>query len=91
MRNDIVGRVNYGQSLALAAIANIGGIDLSEALVSDVQRLVLESDSSAIAYLGGVDDARNKSFLIKKACLCLLRLWRNNIHCLDLSDWVSRL
>ena len=41
IRNDIIGRLNFGQTLALSAVANIGGTDLAEALSSDVQKLIL--------------------------------------------------
>jgi AP-2 complex subunit alpha len=40
MRNDIIGPNHYGKTLALAALSNIGGTDLAEALAGDVQRLI---------------------------------------------------
>ena len=40
MRNDLIGPYQHGKTLALAALSNIGGVDLAEALSGDVQRLI---------------------------------------------------
>ena len=40
MRNDLTGPYDYGKTLALSAIANIGGSDFAESLCAEVQRVV---------------------------------------------------
>ena len=41
MRNDLTGNYDFGKCLALAAIANIGGMDFAETLCAEVQRVVV--------------------------------------------------
>lgn len=94
MRNDIIGQFSYGQSLALAAVSNMGGNDLAEALSPDVQRLVAPPTDSVSIYATGPNveiELRNKTLLCKKAAICLLRLFRTNPECVVLEDWTSRL
>lgn len=94
MRNDIVGHAHHGQTLALAAVSNIGGNDLAEALSSDVQRLISSPLESGPSYNSGISaevEMKNKALLCKKAALCLLRLYRTNPECVNVEDWMSRL
>lgn len=93
MRNDIIGQIHHGQTLALAAVSNVGGTDLAEALSGDVQRLIVSNiESSGVAYgLTAEQDARNKTLLAKKASLCLLRLFRTNPDCVNLEEWMKKL
>ena len=91
MRNDIVGPYHHGKTLALAALANIGGVDLAEALSADVQRLItapIEQNQHSGLRPEGYES--NRTLLSKKAALCLLRLFRTNPECVELSDWVLR-
>ena len=76
IRNDLVSTVNPAQTLALAAIANIGGNDLAESLASDVQRLLVAHNT--------LPNVR------KKAALCLLRLFRINPDIMVTSEWAPR-
>ena len=76
IRNDLVSTVNPAQTLALAAIANIGGSDLAESLASDVQRLLVAHNT--------LPNVR------KKAALCLLRLFRINPDIMVTSEWAPR-
>ncbi|CAM9231402.1 unnamed protein product, partial [Ectocarpus sp. 13 AM-2016] len=68
------------QTLALATVANLGGNDLSDALLPDVERLLV---------MKGTDPA-----VRKKAALCFLRFFRENpgnlIHS-ELSEKMARL
>ena len=86
VRNDIVGQLDFGQNLGLAAVSNIGGADLAEALSSDVQRLLFSRD----AYTGENPlvtmemHVRMRSSLVKKAALCLVRLFRTNHDIINL-------
>jgi AP-2 complex subunit alpha len=87
MRNDIIGPYHHGKTLALAALANIGGVDLAEALSADVQRLI----TSSLEHGGSTRGLRpegyesNRTLLSKKASLCLLRLFRTNPDCVEIS------
>jgi len=94
MRNDIVGPYLHGKMLALAAVSNIGGSDLAEALSADVQRIITTSLDAGPGYntgAGAETDARNRAALIKKASLCLLRLYRTNPECLEVEEWLQHL
>eukprot|EP00597_Dinobryon_sp_UTEXLB2267_P004404 CAMPEP_0170077612 /NCGR_PEP_ID=MMETSP0019_2-20121128/14391_1 /TAXON_ID=98059 /ORGANISM="Dinobryon sp., Strain UTEXLB2267" /LENGTH=1040 /DNA_ID=CAMNT_0010290039 /DNA_START=81 /DNA_END=3203 /DNA_ORIENTATION=- len=98
MRNDIVGQSHGGQALGLAAVSNIGGADLAEALASDVQRLIVpptevgSRQSQGSGPPGSYEvEVHNKSMLCKKAALCLLRLFRTNPDIVILEDWMLRL
>ena len=94
MRNDLIGQLIHGQTLALAAVSNIGGNDLAEALAGDVQRLILgtmETKQYNNVAVSAEEEVRNKSLVCKKAVLCLLRLYRTNPDCLQADDWMKRL
>ena len=96
MRNDLVGSLHHGQTLALSAIANIGSVELAEALAADVQRLITDPLTIA-SYLNPNlvltpdQESRNRALIRKKAALCLLRLYRSNPECIDLSEWPVRM
>lgn len=93
MRNDLIGQLIHGQTLALAAVSNIGGNDLAEALAGDVQRLILgtmETRHHNVA-ISAEEEVRNRSLVCKKAALCLLRLYRTNPDCLQPDEWLKRL
>jgi AP-2 complex subunit alpha len=93
IRNDIVGRLNFGQTLALSAVSNVGGTDLAEALSADVQKFLTPiSDLSQYSFGSNADvEMRNRTSVVKKAALCLLRLYRTNPDCLSVPDWVEKL
>lgn len=104
IRNDIIGKLNFGQTLALSAVSNIGGTDLAEALSADVQKLILLPLEPASANLFNqtqgnpnapkVDvevEIRDRSSVSKKAALCLLRLYRTNPDCLTVSEWTDKI
>jgi AP-2 complex subunit alpha len=94
MRNDIIGQLSHGQTLALAAVSNMGGNDLAEALSGDVQRLIVSPLEAMPSYRMGPDadvELRNKSLTAKKASICLLRLFRTNPECVVMEEWMKRL
>ena len=62
VRNDLMTGDDVTQCLALSACANLGGMELAETLSVDVQRLLTRD--------------RTKNVVLKKAALCLLRLFR---------------
>jgi AP-2 complex subunit alpha len=96
IRNDILSQSSAGQSLALSAVANIGGSEFSEALTQDVQKFVQPLNRERPAHLiaAGIEfgaHMANQKLTIKKACLCLLRLFRNSPENIDLEDWGARM
>lgn len=62
IKNDLNGRDENYQCLALAVIANVGGQEFAESLTGDVQKLLIASQSSPVVR--------------KKSALALLRLYR---------------
>ncbi|KAI5065138.1 hypothetical protein GOP47_0019833 [Adiantum capillus-veneris] len=77
VRNDIIGRNETNQCLALTMVGNIGGKDFSESLAPDVQKLLLSSSCRPVVR--------------KKAALCLLRLFRKNPDVVNVDGWSDRM
>ncbi|GMJ10756.1 alpha-adaptin [Hibiscus trionum] len=77
VRNDIVGRNETFQCLALTMVGNIGGRDFAESLAPDVQKLLLSSSCRPLVR--------------KKAALCLLRLYRKNPDVVNVDGWADRM
>lgn len=93
IKNDLLGSSNFGTTLALAAVGNFGGMDFSEALGGDVQRMLIRP---ADINRGGPaqsyeEEVRNKSLIRKKAALCLLTLYRSNKDVISVDDWVDHM
>ncbi|KAA1120734.1 hypothetical protein PGTUg99_004293 [Puccinia graminis f. sp. tritici] len=77
IRKDLDGHNETNNCLALQAIANIGGKEMSESLLHDVYSLLISPISN--------------SFVKKKAALTLLRLYRKNPEVFPISDWALRI
>ncbi|GAB2274662.1 hypothetical protein Dimus_009433 [Dionaea muscipula] len=77
VRNDIIGRNETFQCLALTLVGNIGGREFAESLAPDVQKLLLSSSCRPLVR--------------KKAALCLLRLYRKNPDVLSVDGWSDRM
>lgn len=77
VRNDIIGRNETNQCLALTMVGNIGGKDFSESLAPDVQKLLISSSCRPVVR--------------KKAALCLLRLFRKNSDVVNVDGWSDRM
>ncbi|KAF5447590.1 hypothetical protein F2P56_033131 [Juglans regia] len=77
VRNDIIGRNETFQCLALTMVGNIGGRDFAESLAPDVQKLLISSSCRPLVR--------------KKAALCLLRLFRKNPDVVNVDGWVDRM
>lgn len=77
IKNDLQSTQDATQCLALAAIANLGGKELAEAVAVDVQRILF---SRAIFPV-----------VRKKAALCLLRLVRISRELMPPSEWAKKL
>jgi len=77
VRNDILSRNEANQCLALAFAANVGGPEFSEALASDVMKLLVSNASRPVVK--------------KKAALCLLRLYRKNPDIISADLWSTKM
>ncbi|GMJ00817.1 hypothetical protein like AT5G22780 [Hibiscus trionum] len=77
VRNDIIGRNETSQCLALTLVGNIGGREFAESLAPDVQKLILSSGCRPLVR--------------KKAALCLLRLFRKNPDVVSVDGWADRM
>ncbi|KAJ4843598.1 hypothetical protein Tsubulata_029024 [Turnera subulata] len=77
VRNDIIGRNETFQCLALTLVGNIGGREFAESLAPDVQKLLISSSCRPLVR--------------KKAALCLLRLYRKNPDVVNVDGWADRM
>ncbi|KAJ9188744.1 hypothetical protein P3X46_000111 [Hevea brasiliensis] len=77
VRNDIIGRNETFQCLALTMVGNIGGREFAESLAADVQKLLISSSYRPLVR--------------KKAALCLLRLYRKNPDVVNIDGWADRM
>lgn len=77
VRNDIIGRNETFQCLAMTMVGNIGGREFAESLAPDVQKLLISSSCRPLVR--------------KKAALCLLRLFRKNPDVVNVDGWSDRM
>ncbi|XP_047325798.1 AP-2 complex subunit alpha-1-like isoform X2 [Impatiens glandulifera] len=77
VRNDIIGRNETFQCLALTLVGNIGGREFAESLAPDVQKIIISSSCRPLVR--------------KKAALCLLRLFRKNPDVVNVDGWSDRM
>ncbi|PSR95230.1 AP-2 complex subunit alpha-2 like [Actinidia chinensis var. chinensis] len=77
IRNDVIGRNETFQCLALTLVGNIGGREFAESLAPDVQKLLISSSCRPLVR--------------KKAALCLLRLYRKNPDVVIVDGWSDRM
>ncbi|XP_047330023.1 AP-2 complex subunit alpha-1-like isoform X2 [Impatiens glandulifera] len=77
VRNDIIGRNETFQCLALTLVGNIGGREFAESLAPDVQKILISSSCRPLVR--------------KKAALCLLRLFRKNPDVVNVDGWSDRM
>ncbi|XP_009769671.1 AP-2 complex subunit alpha-1-like [Nicotiana sylvestris] len=77
VRNDIIGRNETFQCLALTLVGNTGGREFAESLAPDVQKLLISSSCRPLVR--------------KKAALCLLRLFRKNPDVVNVDGWSDRM
>ena len=98
VRNDLHSNQMFAKTLALSAIANVGGNEFAETLAQDVAKMITVPLDTGGSFLPPADANpkaeaaeihRNRSALIKKTCLCLLRMYRTNPDCLHPDNWVS--
>jgi len=77
IRKDLDDLNEVNNCLALHAIANLGGRDMSEALAGDVHRLLISPTS--------------RTFVKKKAALTLLRMYRKYPEVILAEEWAPRI
>jgi AP-2 complex subunit alpha len=100
--NDLTNRskIHYFiKALALNAIANINGPELSQSLSGEVQPLIIPPVAGKIGRLSDLKDTdfadiqadfRHREALCKKASLALLAFYRLNPDSVEPSEWVDR-
>eukprot|EP01133_Synstelium_polycarpum_P016711 gene16711-19865_t len=76
-KEDLLARSDYFQSLALAAICNIGGKEIAEFLAPLIQKLLIANTSSPMVK--------------KRASLAILRMNRKHAGLVTPDSWVERL
>eukprot|EP01132_Coremiostelium_polycephalum_P002027 gene2027-2494_t len=76
-KEDLLARSDYFQSLALAAICNIGGKEVSEFLLPLIQKLLIANTSTPMVK--------------KRAAIAILRMNRKNGMLVTPDSWVDRL
>jgi len=81
MRNDILSGNEHFQSLALSCICNIGSKEFSEALGPDVIRILSPGSVAKSA----------KPAVKRRACLCLLRLYRKVPEIISAGEWSGKM
>ena len=94
IKNDLLGATTFGQTLALAVIGNFGGMDFSEALGGDVQRMLLNPADYSRQSSGPSnyeEEVKSRALIRKKSALCLLKLYRMNQDVLSIEEWVDRM
>lgn len=77
VREDIIGKFEHNQCLALALVANVGGREFSDSIAPDVQRILCSPTCLPVVR--------------KKAALCLLRLYRKNKEILVAETWAAKM
>eukprot|EP00158_Paraphelidium_tribonemae_P007253 Partr_v1_DN28168_c0_g2_i2_m55082 putative Adaptor-related protein complex 2, alpha len=77
MRKDLEDRQEVFNCLALQAISNLGSREIAEVLTDDVFKLLVSTSSI--------------NFVKKKACLCLLRLYRKHPDTVPITDWATKI
>lgn len=76
IKRDLTPNNEIHQCLALSCIANVGGQEFAESLSNDVQQILL--------------NGKSRSFVKKKAALCLLRLFRKYPEVIPQDNFASK-
>ena len=77
VREDIIGKFEHNQCMALTLVANVGGREFSDSIAADVQRILCSPICRPVVR--------------KKAALCLLRLYRKNKEILVAETWAAKM
>mmetsp|Transcript_35625 Transcript_35625/g.111112 ORF Transcript_35625/g.111112 Transcript_35625/m.111112 type:complete len:1029 (+) Transcript_35625:63-3149(+) len=76
---DMSSRNEHVAALALNTVANIGGSEFADNLFNDISKMLLSNSVQLSAYIK------------RKACICLLRLYRRDTDTLQPDLWRKRL
>lgn len=79
IKNDMASRNEHIVALVLNTVANIGGAEFSDNLWGDVSKIILAANSQVSPYIK------------RKACICLLRLYRRDQDALQPEIWRKKL
>eukprot|EP00928_Gymnodinium_smaydae_P096151 TRINITY_DN8435_c0_g4_i1.p1 TRINITY_DN8435_c0_g4~~TRINITY_DN8435_c0_g4_i1.p1 ORF type:complete len:1022 (+),score=242.96 TRINITY_DN8435_c0_g4_i1:348-3413(+) len=79
VKNDMKATNEHIAALALNTVANIGGAEFADNLFADISKMILSQGSQCSAYLK------------RKACICLLRLYRRDQDTLQPEVWRRKL
>uniref|UniRef100_A0A6U8XFP0 AP-2 complex subunit alpha n=1 Tax=Zooxanthella nutricula TaxID=1333877 RepID=A0A6U8XFP0_9DINO len=79
IKNDMNSHIEHVAALALNTVANIGGAEFADNLFGDISRLLLNSQTRLSPYIQ------------RKACICLLRLYRKDNEMLQPDVWRMKL
>lgn len=79
VKNDISSPNEHNAALALNTVANIGGAEFADNLFADISKLLLSQEG------------KYSAFLKRKACICLLRLYRKDNDTLQPEVWRKKL
>jgi AP-2 complex subunit alpha len=94
MKNDLVGNLYFGTTLALCALANIGvGSNFAGVFCAEVQNLILHPNNQFANLDRALSPEEEKAIecsIRKKAILCLLHLYRTNPAAINVSAWVDQ-
>lgn len=79
VKNDISAPNQHNAALALNTVANIGGAEFADNLFADISKMLLSNPGQFSPYLK------------RKACICLLRLYRKDNDTLQPEIWRKKL
>jgi len=79
IKNDMITGNEHVIALALNTVANIGGSEFADNLFGDISKMVLSPSTHCSAYIK------------RKACICLLRLYRRDNDTLQPEPWRKKL
>eukprot|EP00811_Abedinium_folium_P007046 NODE_164_length_3484_cov_7.370569.p1 GENE.NODE_164_length_3484_cov_7.370569~~NODE_164_length_3484_cov_7.370569.p1 ORF type:complete len:1045 (-),score=321.61 NODE_164_length_3484_cov_7.370569:188-3322(-) len=79
LKNDVNSRLEHVAALALNTVANIGSSEFADNLFGDISKMLLTQSSQYSPYLK------------RKACICLVRLYRKERDTLQPEVWRSKL
>lgn len=100
IRVDLHSHVVHSKTLALGAIANLGGEDMATNLAADVKKVLVDTLEMPLRQhrFSFVDSAkppdeaemeRSVMAIMKKAALATLRMYRSVPEVIDAAEWVS--
>mmetsp|Transcript_170997 Transcript_170997/g.547955 ORF Transcript_170997/g.547955 Transcript_170997/m.547955 type:complete len:1015 (+) Transcript_170997:243-3287(+) len=78
IKHDMGSQMEHHAALALNTVANIGGVEFADNLFGDISRMLLQNNALS-------------AYIKRKACICLLRLYRRDNDTLQPDLWKPKL